>query len=73
MGNKNKRFVVEAFNHFIKEYEHNELMPESFKNAKILEFNNVRNLYICGMLSEFEALEFITKPGNYYRGLKYGK
>lgn len=57
---KPKRFVIEAFNHFIKEYENNDLMKETVKTEKITKLNKLRNAYICGLMSEREALQTIV-------------
>ncbi len=56
-----KRFVIEAFNYFIKDYEENELMHEGYKQTRIEELNNVRNMYVSMLISEKEALNYIAK------------
>lgn len=57
MPNNPKRFVIEGFNHFIKEVESAEHMNEEAKNKAIAELNKCRNAYIIGLISEREALK----------------
>lgn len=56
---KSKRFVIEAYNYYIKDWAQ---MAENFGEsaiitARIEKLEKYRNLYICGMISEREALK----------------
>lgn len=56
-----KRFVIEGFNHFIKDYEGNDLMAEAVKVEKITTLDKYRNAYICGLITEREALRVMLE------------
>lgn len=56
---KPKRFVIEAYNYYIKDWKK---MAEDFGESAIIterieRLKKSRNLYICGMISEREALK----------------
>lgn len=61
MEHKPKRFVIEAFNYFIRDYRDNDLMRPNIKAEKIEKFEKLRTAYIIGLCSEREALRELTR------------
>lgn len=58
-----KRFIIEGFNHFIKEVRTDDIYneKEDLRAEKINRLEKCRNAYICGLISEREALKIMCE------------
>ena len=58
-----KRFVIEGFNHFIKEVRIEDIYneKEDLRSEKLNRLEKCRNAYICGLISEREALRIMCE------------
>ena len=58
-----KRFVIEGFNHFIKEVKIDDIYneKEDLRSEKLNRLEKCRNAYICGLISEREALRIMCE------------
>ena len=58
-----KRFVIEGFNHFIKEIKTDDIYneKEDLRSEKLNRLEKCRNAYICGLISEREALRIMCE------------
>ena len=58
-----KRFVTEGFNHFIKEIKADDIYSEKegLRAEKVARLEKCRNAYICGLISEREALRIMCE------------
>lgn len=54
-----KRFIIEGFNHFIKEVKADDIYneKEDLRAEKLARLEKLRNAYIIGLISEREALK----------------
>ncbi len=58
-----KRFVIEGFNHFIKEIRIDDIYneKEDLRSEKLNRLEKCRNAYICGLISEREVLRIMCE------------